>query len=140
MPFYSFISFKVNLGPISYKSALSPLKINKNKIRTCIIKNISMPSKENEISLIMESTNSPSYKIWISREKRCELSCNPSAYNRIEVVYNYFGIMISGIGMMFDLLVKHIRCDFKNAGRSIRQIHQNQFLNLLTTFSPHHYT
>lgn len=99
-----------------------------------------MSPEENKISLIVKSADSSAYEIRLVWEKRSELPGYSSTNNRMEVIDNYFWIVVCRISMMFNLVVEHIRCDFENSSWSIRQVHQNQFLYFLTAFSPNHHT
>ena len=60
IPFYSDFSFKVNLGPISFNKQIQ-IKLNLHiDFFPILFENISMVSKEDKVSLIMESNNSSS--------------------------------------------------------------------------------
>lgn len=73
-----------------------------------------MPHKD-EISLIVESHYSSSFKLRILREHRSQESPHSHTHHTIEVVQNELWLVICGYTMMEDILGQSDICDFEHS-------------------------
>jgi hypothetical protein len=62
-------------------------------------------SEEDEISLIVESDDSPSLEFWILWEERSKESSDFNTDFGVEVIEDKFGYMLSGQSMIFDIFL-----------------------------------
>lgn len=64
-----------------------------------------MVPEEDEVSLVVESNHSSASKFGLLGEERRQKSSNPNSNFRVEIIQDKFRNMLSGYGMVLNLLL-----------------------------------
>lgn len=87
-----------------------------------LVELVSVVSKEDEVSLIVEGDGGSRFEVGLLREQTREESADSSTEFSVEIVQDEFGEVVGWSAVSGDVLVQLIVGDFEDRGGSLRQM------------------